>query len=103
MYCVSNKEVTRTDCLVSFLEYHSPNAFLESTDFDIHVGFFFFTAVKNLDGVCRYVAEENGKQVNRNSSCRENEVQISLSQIPIVQNVSHRKFNMSVSLRHVCP
>lgn len=40
--CISNKEVTRTDDLVSFLEYHSPNAFLQSTDFDIHVDRLFY-------------------------------------------------------------
>lgn len=41
--CISNKEVTRTDDLVSFLEYHSPNAFLQSTDFDIHVDRLFYS------------------------------------------------------------
>lgn len=66
--CLSNKDITRIDCLVSFLEDHIQ---MHSNYFGIHVDRFVFTAIENLDEVYKCMADQNERQMDINNSGRE--------------------------------
>lgn len=44
---------------------------MPSNYFVIHVNKFIFKVTENLGEVCKCIAEENGRQININCSCKE--------------------------------